>query len=548
MTVLRARRWLAQEEFREILRIADYSGVINGKATFTFNLDKALKNGYTYEDVVLMIQEYGLEVDPSDLEEIKELFSKVGTTIEWERARGAVKIRIPWSIYYRVRDILKKYNAKYSGKSEHEIYYITAPNTIHSLINELEALGIAIRDPEGIIHEKPLPVKPSLRNIELRDYQKEALEKWIENNYRGIIALPTGSGKTVIGIAAFVAKPVRTLIIAYTREQMFQWREAILKHTDLDPMYVGLIYSDEKKLAPITITTYQSGYRAINDISPYFDMLIIDEVHHLPADKFRYIALHSIARYRMGLSATPVREDGRHVELFPLLGGIVYYKSPEELARKGYLAKYVIETVKVSLTKDELEEYEKLRKLYKSLVGTARFQEVLEAARKGDPKAREALKVHAQMRMILATSKAKIKKAVELATKEVERGSKVIIFTQYIEQARLISEALNAYMLTGEMSPEERRRILMKFKEDQSGVLVVTTVGDEGLDIPDANVGIIVSGTGSRRQFIQRLGRLLRPKKDGAIAKLYEIVLVRTPEEYQSRKRKSFNLDEYLGQ
>ena len=546
MVLIKAKRWLDKEEFKEILKIADYTGFENGRAIFTFNFDKALRNGYSYEDIILLIQEYDLEVDEADLEEIRDLFEKIGVEIRWDRSTGSVKLRIPWKIYYRVKEDLKAVNARYAGKNENEIIYIILPDKIHELTDRIVSKGFNVVDKEGLLREKQLPFKPVLRNIELRDYQREALDKWVENNYKGIIALPTGSGKTVIGIATLTIKPVRTLIITFTREQMFQWRDSIVKYTDIEPRYIGLMYSEEKRLAPITITTYQSGFRIINDISPYFDLLIVDEVHHLPADKFKYIALHSIARYRMGLSATPVREDGKHEELFPLLGGIIYYKSPAELAQKGYLARYRIQTVKIKLTREEQKEYEKLRKKYRALVGSSTFQEVLEAARKGDPYAKEALKIHSQMRMLLAKSRSKIEKAIEIAKNEFEKGNKVIIFTQYVEQAKKISEALNAYLLTGEIPVDERKNILMKFKEADRGILVVTTVGDEGLDIPDANVGIIVSGTGSRRQFIQRLGRLLRPKKGAVEARLYEIVIVKTPEEYQSRKRKELNLDDYL--
>jgi len=150
--------------------------------------------------------------------------------------------------------------------------------------------------------------------------------------------------------------------------------------------------------------------------------------------------------------------------------------------------------------------------------------------------------------MLLAKSTSKIDKAVEIAREEYEKGNKVIVFTQYVDQAREIARRLEALLLTGDTPEEERKRALQEFKYAQRGILVVTTVGDEGLDIPDANVGILVSGTGSRRQFIQRLGRLLRPKPGGKEAVMYEIILEKTTEEFQARKRKTLNLDEYLGE
>ncbi|RLG81611.1 MAG: ATP-dependent helicase [Thermoprotei archaeon] len=547
MITIKSRKWLDEAVFKEILRIADYKGYIQGEGSiFIFNLNKALRSGYMYEDVVLLIQTYGLEIDRSGLEELKKLYSEVGVTLTWNKVQGLVEVSIPYPIYNRVRDVLRRVTARFSSKSRTGLIFRVLPYSLYVIKEEIEKLGIKIIDKDDLLRDKPLPISAKLTNINLRNYQVEALEKWINNGYKGIIALPTGSGKTIIGIAAITKTNARTIIITYTREQMFQWRDAIIKYTNIEPYLVGLMYSEEKRLAPITITTYQSGFRLINEVSPFFDFLLVDEVHHLPAEKFRYIALHSIARYRMGLSATPIREDGKHEELFPLLGGIVYYRSPAELAKMGYLAHYKIYTIKVKLTREEKKLFEDLRKQYRSLIGYSSFQEVLEAAKRGNEQAKKALRIHSQLRMLMARSKAKIDKAVEIAKRELSRGSKIIVFTQYVDQAKTISRALNAYLLTGEVPVDERKRVLHDFREATSDVLVVTTVGDEGLDIPDANVGIIVSGTGSRRQFIQRLGRLLRPKGGDVEARLYEIVLERTPEEAQARKRKKWDINNFL--
>ncbi len=548
--MFKARRWLDEEEFKELLKIADYREYIRGEgAVFVFNIEKAVRNNYDYTDIVNIIQELGLELESGSLDELREMFSEYTVSISWDYNTGYVIIDVPKKVSRKIYPILRKYNARryYGVYSPDKISYKIIPYRLHEFLDEIKKQGIQeVNDRDGLLKPKKLPMELELRDIVLRDYQEEALKKWLENNGRGIVALPTGSGKTIIGVAAIAATGLRTLIITFTREQMFQWKETIYKYTNIEPGYVGLIYSDEKRLAPITITTYQSGYRNINKLSPLFDLLIVDEVHHLPADKFRYIAIHSIAAKRMGLSATVVREDGKHVELFPLLGGIIYHKTAAELAQKGYLARYRIITVKVKLQKDEREEYEDLRRLYRRLAGYRPFKEVLEAALKGDERARQALKIHNKMRSITSRSVSKIEKAVEIARKELSKGSKIIIFTQYVEQAKEIARRLNAHLLTGEVPSEKRKMTLREFKESPSGVLVVTTVGDEGLDIPDANVGIIVSGTGSRRQFIQRLGRILRPKKDGREAKLYEIILVNTPEEYLSRKRKKQDLGDFM--
>lgn len=548
MIILRAKRWLEQHEFREILKIADYNGYEKGSGPiFVFNLKKALRNKYTYDDIINLIDEYELEMDEASLEKLRELFSKTAIRIKWDNTIGKIKILVPQAIKKKVIYELKELGYRYAGTNEDYVILTLMPYKIGSLKKTIEKLGLEYRDEDGLFKHKDLPFNLDLVNIELRPYQEEALKAWIENKYQGIIALPTGSGKTIIGIAAITKVNKRTLIITFTREQMFQWKEAIYKYTNIEPGVVGLIYSNEKRIGPITITTYQSGYRQIKDLAPYFDFLLVDEVHHLPAEKFKYIALHSIATYRMGLSATVVREDGKHVELFPLLGGIVYHKSVAELANQGYLARYRIISVKIKLKPDERKQYEELRKTYQLFAGGRTFNEVLDAAMKGDERAKYALRIHNQMKMLLAKSSAKIDEAVKIAQKELARGSKIIIFTQYVEQAKEISNRLGAYLLTGEVPPEKRKRILREFKDADKGILVVTTVGDEGLDIPDANVGIIVSGTGSRRQFVQRLGRILRPKKGGNEARLYEIILEKTSEEYLSRKRKKLDLDEFIG-
>lgn len=547
MIVFRVKKWLEEDEFKELTRIADYMGFENGVKSFRLNLDKAFRNGYTLVDIKNLVCEYSIDCREVEVK-LEEVASNYTPVFEWISSKGVVKLSIPRSIYGVVKEDLKKYSPRFIGLVEDKVVLEILPYKAPDVYKTLRDKLGSVLDPQNLFTEKPLVIQPELRNIELRPYQKEALEKWIENNYRGVIALPTGAGKSIVALAALTRVNTRTLIIAYTKEQVLQWREFILKYTTIPPHMVGVFYSEEKKLAPVTITTYQSGFRNINTLSPYFGMLIVDEVHHLPAEKFKYIAMHSIAVYRMGLSATPTREDGKHEELFPLLGGIVYYKLPGELVEQGYLAPYKVITVKVKLSKQERELYEQLRKKYRALVGGLKFQEVLELARRGDSRAAEALKIHSEARMLLAKSTSKIDKAVEIAREEYEKGNKVIVFTQYVDQAREIARRLEALLLTGDTPEEERKRALQEFKYAQRGILVVTTVGDEGLDIPDANVGILVSGTGSRRQFIQRLGRLLRPKPGGKEAVMYEIILEKTTEEFQARKRKTLNLDEYLGE
>ncbi len=538
------RKWLNKEDFMELLKIADFIGRFRGEGSlYKINLYKAVAHGYTLEDIYRLLEYVGVELSIPDKEVLRNTYIDLTKiSISWNNIEAEVRIRIPWSIYKIIKESIKILKPRYIGKDDVGICYSIKPHKLFNLKKIIEDYGYTIDDQEGLLADKKLPFNPSFRGT-LRYYQREAIDKWRTNNYRGIVALPTGSGKTVVAIAAIVDIARRTLIVTFTKEQMFQWRDMIVRFTNIDPRYIGLFYSETKRLAAITITTYQSAFRNVGILGKYYDLLIIDECHHLPADKFRFIATHSIAPYRMGLSATVVREDGRHVELFPLMGGIVYHKSAAELSAEGYLARYRVYTVKVKLTKQELKEYIELKKTYKTLARGRPFKEVLEAARKGDKRAADALRIHSKMRMLVANSESKIRKAVEIARKEYENGNKVIVFTQYVEQAKRISKELGAYLLTGKLDSNTRKRILNEFKNKPSGVLVVTTVGDEGLDIPDANIGIVVSGTGSRRQFIQRLGRLLRPKPGKREAKLYEIVIEGTPDEYLSRKRRSILYD-----
>ncbi|MEM2253291.1 MAG: DEAD/DEAH box helicase [Desulfurococcaceae archaeon] len=533
------KKWLSREDFEELLRIADYMSYASGEGSkFRLNISKILREGLTKDDVINILDSVGVELKHVDIDRLEGVLRReTNVKVMWDEVKERILVEIPWSTYSGLKDSLKNLGLSFAGKNKECIKYYVRPYKLMDLKELVVSRGYSIIDLEGLTVEKDLGVKLEFSG-ELRPYQREALDKWIENKFKGIIALPTGSGKTIVALAALAQVSKRALIVTFTKEQMFQWKDMIAKFLNISRGYVGLFYGEDKSISQITISTYQSAYKNINVLGKYFSLLIVDECHHLPADKFKAIAVGCIAPYRLGLSATVVREDGRHTELFPLMGGVIYHKSASELSSMGYLAKFKVITVKVRPTKDEIDEYFELRKKYKSIVGDKRFDEVLELAKIGNAKAIEALRIHSKMRMLIAFSKSKIEKAVEIVREELEKGSKIIVFTQFVEQAKKLSQELNAGLLIGEMNSDERKKILSDFKASQSSVLVVTTVGDEGLDIPDANVGVIVSGTGSRRQFIQRLGRLLRPKGGDIEARLYEIVVEGTLDEFVARRRK----------
>ncbi|MFN3267719.1 MAG: DEAD/DEAH box helicase [Zestosphaera sp.] len=539
--IVRYRGWMSEDNFRKIVEIAEYLGREGGELIFRISKHKLVSRRLTADDVLGVLDEVGLEYDKFFEERLREFFSRVrGTsTIHFREGKLILSFdRYLGDMYQTHLKDLLRYNKV--GK-----YFYAYPSKYHELRKTLVGLGFSVNDLTGFKDSIPLPVKVGFKGS-LREYQLEALNKWLSNSGRGIVALPTGSGKTHIGIAAITKINEATLIITYTKEQLTQWEKFIKTFTDIPPSHIGLYYSREKKILPVTLATYQTAFKYIEKLAPYFNLLIIDEVHHLPAEKFKHIAITSPAKYRLGLSATPYREDGKHSELFPLMGGVIYYKTTQELAEKGFLAKFRIETIKVDLKSTEKKEYLKLRKQFRELVSGLDFKTLVDLAKRGDEKAIRALEIHSEILKILSMNESKLEKVKEIVERELSEGKKIIVFAHYVALAEKIANELGAYLLTGEIEETKRKSILDQFRRAESGVLVVTTVGDEGLDIPDASVGILVAGTGSRRQFIQRLGRLLRPKP-GKEAVLYEIVIKGSSEEFQARKRKTASLDDLAG-
>ena len=527
-TRYRVRGWLDKETFMDLLRFSRYIGREKGYVLMELDEERMKKEGMSYADVYAKLS--SLDVVEEDLKNIEKLLEARTRVDIWMGQDGWLRVKSG----ILLKPIISKLGI-YLPYDKSERAYKAPPYMYPKLLELFKSEGLSVADSIGLARDTDIGRKLTFRGA-LRPYQEEALSRWISNGYRGVIALPTGSGKTVIAIAALAKLSVRSLVVVYTKEHVKQWVDAIRSFTDAGSL-VGAYYGEEKTLAPITVTTYQTAYKKVRLFSTRFSFLVFDEAHHLPAEKFRFIALRMASPYRMGLSATVEREDGKHEEIFPLIGGIVYHASPKELAKQGFLAPFVIRRVKVDLSEDERKNYEEKKRRFQALAGSRTFQEIVEAAKRGDPTAIEALRVHADMRAIINESEEKLKAAERIAREELKKGSKIIIFTQYKKQAEEMARRLNCYLLHGGMDALSRARTLEKFKREKSGALVVTTVGDEGLDIPDANVGILLSGTGSRRQFIQRLGRLLRPQ-EGKKAVLYEVIMAKTSEEYQSLRRR----------
>lgn len=374
-----------------------------------------------------------------------------------------------------------------------------------------------------------------------RSYQREAVDSWLRAGGRGIVVLPTGAGKTVVAFDAIAQLGVRTLVVVPTIELLRQWRAGIAEHLSLPLESVGIVGGGERHNGEITVITYDSAAMPRRRLDRY-GLLVFDEAHHLPAQSYHTIARKAAAPWRLGLSATLERADGRHHELTELIGPLVYTRDAEELSAQKHIAAYRERRVYVDLTPEEEVRYEALMAEWRWYLATRRsqlgngpgmFAELIR--RSGfDPEARRALRAHAEARLVALNATAKIGAIEEVLRRHT--GDKVIVFSEYVDMVDRISRALLLPAITYRTPPAERRAILEGFRSGALTKLVTGRVLNEGVDVPDANVAIIASGSASMREYVQRLGRVLRPKPEEAL--LYELISRRTTERNAARRRR----------
>ncbi|MBU4300442.1 MAG: DEAD/DEAH box helicase family protein [Nanoarchaeota archaeon] len=383
-----------------------------------------------------------------------------------------------------------------------------------------------------------IPCPELQANVTLRDYQKQALDAWELNGKRGVIVLPTGSGKTIIGIKAIALLNTPVLVICPTLDLVYQWRAKLKEAFNTE---IGMLGGGEQDIKAITVSTYDSAYIHAGYLGNRFGFLIFDEVHHLPAEGYRQIAEMFAAPFRMGLTATYERDDGLHSELNRILGGKVFEMNVKELSGT-HLSPYALRKVAVELVREEREEYNKNKEVFADylkksnirLRGAADFQKLVMRSGR-DPNARRALLARNKARDISLNSASKIEKLAEILNEHKE--ARIFIFTEHNKLVHIISNRFLIPSITYRTGGKEREQILGGFKSGAYRAIVTSKVLDEGIDVPDANVGVILSGTGSARAFVQRLGRILR-KREGKEAILYEIVSRETSEVGASSRRK----------
>lgn len=381
------------------------------------------------------------------------------------------------------------------------------------LKQELLKLGWPAEDNAGFTPGTPFEINLNQTNWQLRDYQKEAVKKF-ELGGSGVVVLPCGAGKTLVGAAAMAEAKTNTLILVTNTVSARQWRDELIARTDAVAEDIAEYSGSVKELAPITIATYQIlttkrkgefAHLALLNARDW-GLIVYDEVHLLPAPIFKMTA-DLQARRRLGLTATLVREDGRESDVFSLIGPKRFDAPWKDIEAQGYIAPANCFEVRVQLPEEVRMEY--------------------------------AIADQDQRFKIAATANAKLPIIKELLKKHA--GEPTLIIGQYLDQIEEVSSSLQIPKLTGETDVAERERLFAAFRRGELTALVVSKVANFSVDLPEASVAIQISGAfGSRQEEAQRLGRLLRPKADGRSAVFYTLVAQDTAEQDFAQNRQRF--------
>jgi len=374
---------------------------------------------------------------------------------------------------------------------------IVHPSERGHLKQVLLTLGWPAEDLAGYVDGEHHPIELAEDGWELRAYQRDAAEGfWAGGS--GVVVLPCGAGKTIVGAAAMARAQATTLILVTNTVSARQWKAELLARTNLTEDEIGEYSGARKEIRPVTIATYQVMTTKRKGVFPHLEvfdtrdwgLIIYDEVHLLPAPIFRFTA-DIQSRRRLGLTATLIREDGREGDVFTLIGPKRYDAPWKEVEAQGWIAPAECVEVRVTLPDSE-------RLVYATAEPDERYR-------------------------LASTTEEKTR----LVERLIERhaGEQVLVIGQYLDQLAEIAEHVGAPTITGETRVKERERLFEAFRRGEERVLVVSKVANFSVDLPEASVAIQVSGSfGSRQEEAQRLGRLLRPKADGRRARFYTVV------------------------
>lgn len=404
-----------------------------------------------------------------------------------------------------------------------------------STVRRLRASGLVYEDRARAYPE--LEVAARLRR-QPRPYQEEALAAWLGAERRGVVVLPTGAGKTQVALMAIERAQRATLVVVPTLDLVRQWYD-LLRACFGEP--VGLLGGGEHDVQPITVSTYDSAYLKMEQLGARFGLVVFDECHHLPSAAYALAAQFSLAPFRLGLTATPERQDGRESALAELIGPTVYRRDIVELSG-DWLAEYETERVEVNLTPDERREWDAERAIYRGFVesrgirmsspaGWGEF--ILHSSRSDE--GRRAMRAYRRQRELAYCATAKLEYTDALL--HHHRKERVLLFTQDNATAYGLARRFLVPCITHQTKVRERSEVLEGLAAGRYGAIATSKVLNEGVDLPDASVAIVLSGSGSVREHVQRLGRILRPK-DGKRARLYELVTAGTSETFTSDRRR----------
>lgn len=409
----------------------------------------------------------------------------------------------------RIDDHTVRVHPSERGELKHRLLRLDHPVSDHAGYVDGEAHEIELSATSGADPASGADGEP----WHLREYQQQAVEAFTHGE-SGVVVLPCGAGKTVVGAATMAAIGTTTLILVTNSVSAKQWKAELLRRTNLTPEEIGEYSGAVKEIRPITIATYQvlttrrkGSYLHLELLDARdWGLVIYDEVHLLPAPVFRLTAGLQ-ARRRLGLTATLVREDGREEEVFSLIGPKQFEAPWKEIEAAGFIAEAHCYEVRVRLDAGT-------RRAYAHADGEDRYR-------------------------LAAASDAKVPVVKRIAAQHA--GQQVLVIGQYLDQLEELGSALDAPVLTGKTPVKERTELFAQFRSGEISVLVVSKVANFSVDLPEASVAIQVSGSfGSRQEEAQRLGRILRPKPHAEAATFYTVVAASTVDEHFAAHRRRF--------